>query len=226
MMQPIPKPNYCGQNWLEMHPTEGGRICRQCEKKMVDFSKASWAEIEKQQRQSDRGVCGMYNPKQLEYWGQEVPTRNTAFLKAIAITGLTMSFATASYGQKTHPSGTFVIEGKIIDETTSEKLAFVEVRLKNTMTGTLTDDEGDFRLVLSNTSSTSAPDTLEVNHFGYKSKQIILSGIEHSNRETTSKLNIALAPSTDLENVFYIPLPTPWQRVKWTLKKWFRWKEK
>jgi len=62
IMTTITKPKYCGQNWLEMQPTDGGRICGQCDKVIVDFSKMSWTEIEQLQRQNNNAVCGMYNP--------------------------------------------------------------------------------------------------------------------------------------------------------------------
>ncbi len=45
-MMTTAKPKHCGQNWLEMTPTENGRICRQCSKIIVDFSRKTWTEIE------------------------------------------------------------------------------------------------------------------------------------------------------------------------------------
>ncbi len=29
-MTTLPKPKYCGQDWLKMTPTDGGRICGHC----------------------------------------------------------------------------------------------------------------------------------------------------------------------------------------------------
>ena len=81
-MTKILKPNHCDQNWLEMTPTNGGRICEKCNKRIVDFSKMNWAQIERIQNQNNNAVCGMYNHKQLENWGHELPTFSNSIKKA------------------------------------------------------------------------------------------------------------------------------------------------
>ena len=220
-MTSIPKPKHCGQNWLEMNPTNGGRICRQCDKIIVDFSNKSWAEIENIQRQNNNGVCGMYKPQQLDYWGQEIPTNNHSFLKAVAITGLTVSFATSLHGQKIDILDSIVIEGKIIDETTSEELLFASVHLKNCKIKTLTDHEGNFKLVLRNIPRIPMPDTLEINSIGYQKKQIAINDVNKI-KVDSGKLNLTLAPETKNITAFYVRKPTLVQRIKWKLNKWFR----
>jgi len=80
-----PKPRHCGQNWLEMQPVEGGRMCGQCEKKITDFSKMRWSAIEAIQQQNNNTVCGMYHPKQLEHWGKEIPKADPMLRKASVI---------------------------------------------------------------------------------------------------------------------------------------------
>lgn len=224
-MTTIPKPKHCGQNWLEMNPTIGGRICRQCDKKIVDFSNKSWAEIEKIQRQNNNGVCGMYNPLQLDFWGQEIPTSNHSLLKAAAIAGLTISFATTSYGQTINMADSIVIKGKIIDEITSEELPFANVLLKNCKIKTVTDIDGNFKLVLRNIPSMLLPDTLEVNCIGYQKKQIIISNFDNLKVEN-GELNLTLAPEREDITAFYVQKPTLRQRINWKFKKWFGRREK
>jgi hypothetical protein len=231
-MTTIPKPKHCGQNWLEMKPTEGGRICAQCDKKIVNFSNMSWSEIEKLQRQNNNAVCGMYSKQQLDNWGQEIPIYNNSLLKAAAITGLTVTFATSAYGQTINSADSLVIKGKIIDETTSEELPFVNVLLKNNKVGTATDTEGNFKLVLRNISSKPMPDTLEVIYIGYRKKQIIFKDIKEINNSENKikpddgKLNLTIAPSTENIIAYYVHKPTLGQRIKWKLKKWFGRKKK
>jgi len=70
----IPKPQFCSQGWLEMEKVEGGRLCGECQKVMTDFTKMKWAEIEKIHSNSKEPVCGMYSKKQLDHWGNEVPS--------------------------------------------------------------------------------------------------------------------------------------------------------
>lgn len=224
-MTAIPKPKHCGQNWLEMNPTIGGRICKQCDKKIVDFSNKSWAEIEKIQRQNNNGVCGMYNPRQLDYWGQEIPTYKHSLLKAATIAGLTVSFATPSHGQSINIADSIVIKGKIIDEATSEELPFTNVLLKNCKIKTWTDIDGNFKLVLRNLPSIPMPDTLEVSYIGYQKKQIIISDFSKIGVEG-GQLNLTLAPETENITAFYVPKPTLGQRIKFKFKKWFGRREK
>ncbi len=80
------KPQPCKQNWAEMKPTEGGRVCSQCEKTIVDFSNMKWQQIHNFQADRNFEICGFYNPKQLEYWGQEIPKKSCLnFAKSAAI---------------------------------------------------------------------------------------------------------------------------------------------
>lgn len=232
IMTMIPKPKHCGQHWLEMTPTDGGRICGRCDKKIVDFSKMSWAEIEKIQSQNNNAVCGMYNPKQLDNWGQEIPTNNNSLLKAVAITGLTVSFATSTFGQTINTADSIVIQGKIIDKTTSQGLPFADVVLKNSKVGTMTDYKGNFKLVLRNVPSTPMPDTLEVKYIGYSKKQIIYKDIKEINnskkRNNHEYGDIVLSLVEDKNNglLFYVSKPTLRQQIKWKINKWFRRKRK
>ena len=223
-MTSIPKPKHCGQNWLEMNPTKGGRICKQCDKVIVDFSNKSWAEIEKIQKQNNISVCGMYNPQQINFWGQEISTNNNIILKKIAFTGLTVSLATSSYGQTINRSDSIVIEGKIINEATNEELPFAFLLLKNANIKTMTDFNGNFKLILKNIQSIPMPDTLEIISLGYQKKQIIINDFNKIKVES-GKLNLTLAPDRENITYYYVQKPTLGERIKWKIKKWFRRRE-
>ena len=177
----IPKPKHCLQNWLDMNHTNGGRICGQCDKKIVDFSKMSWIEIENLQRQNNNTVCGMYNQKQLDNWGQEIPTHKDSLLKVAAITGLTISLTLPTYAQTINTTDSVVIKGKIIDEKDGEGLPWAKVILKNSKVGTTTDIDGNFKLIVRSIPTLPLTDTLEVNYIGYIKKQIILKDIKEIN---------------------------------------------
>lgn len=227
-MTALPKPKYCDQNWLEMSPTIGGRICGQCDKKIVDFSKMSWLEIERLQSHHENSLCGMYAPKQLDNWGKEIPTLNTSFLKATVLTGLSLSVATSSFGQVSDTSDTIIIAGKVIDETTSELLPFTALQFKNSKVGTVTNAEGYFELVLQNLSDTPQPDTLVVSYLGYHNKQFIFSDLRELNSSENSgsvkdgKLHLSLEPNESQIISFYVRKPTLRQRVKLKFRKLFR----
>ena len=224
-MASIPKPKHCGQNWLDMTPTEGGRICGQCEKKIVDFSKASWTEIEALQKQHNQSLCGMYHPKQLEHWGTEVPKFGNSFLKAAAINVLTVSLTVATYGQNTTDS--LIIEGMVLDRETGEQLPFAQVRLINNHLQTVTDIDGNFKLVLNNIPSAPMSDVLEVVYPGYSNKKLVFDDLKHLDQKQTGaqlkngKLEIDLSSESEI-NAFYVHMPSRKERFKQKIRSWFR----
>lgn len=224
-MPSIPKPKHCGQNWLEMAPVQGGRICGQCEKKIVDFSKSSWTEIESLQKQHNQSLCGMYHPKQLEHWGKEVPKSDNFLLKAAVITGLAVSLAAAAYGQNTTDS--LIIEGMVFDSETGEQLPFAQVRLINNQLQTITDIDGNFKLVLNNISSAPMPDVLEVVYLDYPNKKLVFSDLKHLDQTQTDahlkngKLEIDLSSESEI-TAFYVHMPTRKERMKRKIRSWFR----
>ncbi len=224
-MAPVPKPKHCGQNWLDMVPTQGGRICRQCEKKIVDFSKSSWTEIEALQKQHNHSLCGMYHPKQLEHWGTEVPKFGNSLLKTAAITGLAVSLAVTAYGQNTTDS--LIIEGMVFDSETGEQLPFAQVRLINNQLQTVTDIDGNFKLVLNNIPSAPMPDVLEVVYLDYADKKLVFSDLKHLDQTQTGaqlkngKLEIDLSSESEI-TAFYVRMPTRKERLKQKIRSWFR----
>ena len=97
------KPQNCNQDWSKMTPAEGGRICGSCEKLIVDFRKKSWKEIETKQSANNNSLCGLYDQKQLDHWGKEVPKSNSCS-KILLYTSmiLSMNAATSELQGKTN----------------------------------------------------------------------------------------------------------------------------
>lgn len=81
----IKKPLPCNQQWDEMLPVEGGRICTGCLKLVTDFRKYSWADIENVHTKSSIHVCGIYSEKQLMNWGEQVSESRTSFPKLLTL---------------------------------------------------------------------------------------------------------------------------------------------
>jgi hypothetical protein len=80
-MNTIVKPLPCFQKWEDMAPYEGGRLCGGCGKVVTDFRKKSWTEIEQTHIKSSFPVCGIYDDKQINFWGQQVLSKNN-FLRS------------------------------------------------------------------------------------------------------------------------------------------------
>ena len=67
------KPLPCFQKYDDMLPADGGRVCMGCGKLVIDFTKSKWEDIEQKHLSKTDPTCGIYNPKQLVYWGKEIP---------------------------------------------------------------------------------------------------------------------------------------------------------
>jgi hypothetical protein len=90
-MASVPKFQACGQRWSDMTPVQGGRMCDECNKKVVDLTRKRWKQIERLHAQQP-GVCGMYTPTQVQHWGQEIPS-NSVCSKALAVTSMMLALA-------------------------------------------------------------------------------------------------------------------------------------
>lgn len=238
-MTKILKPNHCDQNWLEMTPTNGGRICEKCNKRIVDFSKMNWAQIERIQNQNNNAVCGMYNHKQLENWGHELPTFSNSIKKAASITGLTVFMALPSNAQTTKQAESIVIKGQIFDEKNNDVIIGAQIILKKNNMVSTSDFDGNFQILVPNISSALVSDTLVVTYNGYLTKQIILNDIKDVHvsdakiRKNHGGLKIFLSLDQELQQnldevtiiKYAVRKPTLKQRIHFKIKKWFGKKE-
>ena len=245
----LPKPKYCKQEWLEMKPTDGGRICGQCEKTIIDFSKMTWKQIKELQENHKNSLCGMYAKRQLKHWGQEPAPLNLPYKSAIAASSILLTLGqltpTESYSQtiEQHQNTpeilninendsqfidslkNVIIEGVITtknEDGTIAPLPFANVYLRHLKIGAVTDFEGKYRIEINEDIQTIRKDTLTVTYIGYISNNIILNELPLGQ----STMNIELI--VDLENItyFYVKKPSIRKRIGWSFKKWFGKKEK
>ncbi len=219
----IPKPKHCEQNWLDMKPANGGRMCGQCQKKIIDFSKMKWAKIEKLQAEFNNELCGMYNPKQLDNWGREVP--KTSLNKLLVVTAAVSTFGTSlkldaqndsllKVKNKIFVSGT--IKGKLKNGNT-ELLPYATVFLKDTKYATTTNDSGYYKLDITEFGSAIADQYLTFMSIDYDRLDIKLNTELQENNEC----NVILTQKEKELAVFYVEAPTLKNRIKWKLRKWF-----
>lgn len=223
-MKTIPKPKYCGQEWLEMTPIKGGRICGQCHKSIIDFSKMSWKEIEQLQGEKYNSACGMYSSKQLENWGREIPKAKDNIIRFATITSICIAFTGTANAQ----ADSLLFKGRVIDRTTKEPLPFALVTLKNLKDTSQTDFDGNFKFTIKNLPSEPYKDTIEVNYLGYLPLLVTfddLNSIKDTNaKPSLNNFELGLMPNPDIESTaFYVEEPTIGNRIKWKLRRWFGW---
>jgi len=84
-------------------------------------------------------------------------------------------------------SQSFTVTGSVIDDSNNESLIGVNIKVVGTSNGTITDDNGNFKIELNN------PDyTLDFSYLGYETQSVKVNN--------TQTLNIRLTPATQLLN--------------------------
>lgn len=196
----IPKPSYCAQDWLAMQEVPGGRICGACEKKIIDFTGKSWREIESLQRENNHALCGMYSQKQLDHWGQEVPSIGMNMKAVAAVSSLLLSIATPALAKavsapemvqtdtlqtpqplepidtNSTPCCAYTFVGTVTDHL-GEPLPFVEVTLKGFNVGSMTDFDGRFQFEVTGAPAVLKDSFLQAKIIGYEDYQIKLTNL-------------------------------------------------
>jgi len=164
----------CDQNWATMPKIEGGRLCEQCDTKMIDFSGMTNLEIIKIHAETEGRVCGHYLPSQLSSPFQEKKEIDQPSFLANALLGLTTMATTLFVNPSTsggqipvekveqnqehqvsqRDSGHIgqvqqhvVLKGQVIDDNATP-LPFASVYVKETDWGVSADEFGLFTLIL------------------------------------------------------------------------------
>ncbi|MGB1032050.1 MAG: carboxypeptidase-like regulatory domain-containing protein [Flavobacteriales bacterium] len=218
-----------------MKPTNGGRMCEQCSKTVVDFSKKNWNEIEEIQQKGGNSICGKYNPKQIEHWGMQVPssipapTSRAALIAASAV-ALTLGQVTPSEShaqtleqhQTAQPKDgramldslsrvapqPIVIEGMVnekLEDGTLEPLIIASVFLLRSKEGVPTNFDGEFKFVTNQSLESLKKDTLVVSFIGFTTHFVPLNDFSPEN----GQMNIELKPSEFMvTTAFYVEVPS------------------
>lgn len=209
------KPKHCDQNWLDMHPVEGGRLCGKCEKKIIDFTGMSWAEIMRVQRENGFAACGMYSPKQLKHWGKEVPKPSCEkWLKAAVITAAMAigSSGNAQVVDTAYVNSGIEIRGTVFgvgERTFHEPLPMAKVVIKENGKGVLTDMDGQFVLKFGPEEDWIKACTLEVSSLDYDSFEIPIQEILRNGQGNASEpLKITLEATELHISHFYVDVPS------------------
>jgi hypothetical protein len=237
----IPKPIKCGENWLDMRPTQDGRICAKCNKKIYDFRKKSWNEIENLHLNSSQPVCGTYSEKQLDNWGTKIERSNWSSIKyMLTLVGMLESRISNSQDNSiTEKNGLKITQGIVqyqnknikdqLTDTVKSKflkgkvsskdgtvLPGVNVTIKNTSIGTVTDADGEFSMSFEDIPERTNQ-TLVFSFIGLKTSEIPFR-VEYW---THSTINIKMEEDLSQLSEFYVTRPSFWQRIKNSFRRTF-----
>ncbi|MEZ0130662.1 carboxypeptidase-like regulatory domain-containing protein [Flavobacterium sp. LBUM151] len=178
----IPEP--CHENWLEMSPTEKGKFCSNCQKNVVDFTKASDREILLEYNKNEN-LCGRFRTSQLDRNLISPKEKKSIWMIAaasvIAFLGLGNQTAKAQgkprieqTDKKQISDSTTVTtsdksnySGIVLDEK-NNPLPGASVIINGTKTGTQTDVDGKFLI------EAKKGDVLKILFIGYKNAEIKL----------------------------------------------------
>jgi hypothetical protein len=225
-MTTLPKPKHCGQSWLEMTATDKGRICGQCSKVIIDFSKMSWFDIEMIQQQNNNSVCGMYSARQLGYWGKELPTSNCSKIVATTAMLVSLTASTLTIGQVIIPKDNVsktIISGTVTGKSEQgfiDTLGFTVITLKSTKIGVMADERGHYQLDITDYIDTLSSPTVIYSMVGYHNLELKL------NRKTQGEIKFDAQLEQGEVIYFSVSKPTFGQQIKWKFQKWFGRKDK
>jgi hypothetical protein len=249
----IPQP--CSESWAAMTPTTAGRHCASCAKTVIDFTGLSDAEILAQLARAGRGgTCGRFRAGQLARSLQPLalaPARGwRAWLAAaVAVWGLREIGSVGAQAQAPTEQRTadaaqlpqqlglkhkdnyeglarpLLLQGNVLDASTQEGLPGVAVVLKGTTTGTATNYEGAFSLMLPADYHLGEEVVVEVRCLGY---------VTQEHRLAAAQLGQPLRFAMEVEvkgfmgevvvtSLYYRPLPpAPWhpRRLYYWGKYW------
>ncbi len=187
----------------------------------------SWAEIDSIQKQNNNSLCGMYSPRQLEYWGMEVPQSNTyKYISATALM-LLLTVSTNSFGQSISSPDSIsktIVKGLVTGRYSGEidTLQYTSIWLKNSKIGTVTDENGRYQLDITNFIDPLQKPTLVFSYVGFTTLELQL------NPDSKGEIvfDAQLEESIDMDIVYYASKPTLWQKINWRFKRLLHHKEK
>ncbi|HYC83746.1 MAG TPA: carboxypeptidase-like regulatory domain-containing protein [Chryseosolibacter sp.] len=186
----IPRP--CTEKWDNFLPMPGGGFCQSCSKSVVDFTKMTDDEIRTALQRSPGKVCGRFYPDQLKtytYPGAVPIKPGLALLKAAAVSALLLFVSKSSSAQphsarvKTESvqearnndaqaearAEKITVSGVVRSSEDGSVLPGVNVILKGTTTGTVTDIEGRFQLAV------TTDDVLVFSFIGFETQEYQIS---------------------------------------------------
>lgn len=178
------------------------RYCSHCSKSVSDFTQLTDDQILEKITKTNGKICGRLTEKQLQqdYILRKQSDTNSIipkFLSGLLLLGLADNIKANEFKSKTEivenrhldnegeqdkreiqtatkDSLKNIIDGQVIDAETKEPLMFANVIIKDKKIGTVTDENGNFRLVIPD-SLLSDKITLVIKYVGYKETEFLIN---------------------------------------------------
>ena len=182
----------CHENWNIMTLTQKGKFCKSCSKEVIDFTKLSDADISRTVLKTDN-VCGRFKETQLN---KEIKTiQKNSFSKIAASLALVSTIAASqplfsqskkdSIENVSHRMGKVFVKNDSVDKfiiikgnvkEVSGSLPGVNIHLKGTAIGAVTNFDGNFSIKIPNKKRNSY--ILVISYLGYKDQEIDILSIK------------------------------------------------
>lgn len=103
----------CSQKWSEMTPTEKGRFCDSCQKKVFDVTTLTDNELLQMAKENPHGFCGQFRKDQLNRAIIETQFKSKSRLNAF-VAGVFVALGAGTTSAQSAPSHT--VQTQVIDE--------------------------------------------------------------------------------------------------------------
>lgn len=232
------KPPPCYQDWNAMEIVDGGRICAQCDKTIVDFTKVTWENILEHQKKTQFTTCGKYSEKQITHWGYQPPRVDLAWFRKSSFTGLfiLLGFKVAYAQEVEKPSIEIVgdtvqflsdttekyqlanFRGVVIDSSTGESIPFVMLKTLDGKKNVYTDVDGCFKIEVNSADLNNGMLSVKLIYAGSESREYLLK----KNMVNELSLSIKKLEVVIIDRSFRVADPKPTLKPIRTIKNWFK----
>ncbi|MEQ8810148.1 MAG: carboxypeptidase-like regulatory domain-containing protein [Imperialibacter sp.] len=184
----------CSENWTDFEARPEGGFCQSCQKTVVDFTQMSDQEILRYFSDRQSHACGRFHPTQLKAYAQvTVPTTHSGWkwLQAGFLTALLVFESGRADAQSVSDKNEVeniqskdnktekregnqegrTVKGTIVDRESKERLPGINVILKGSTTGAVSDIDGEFLFP----KQLMPGDILVFSYIGYTSKEYTVS---------------------------------------------------
>lgn len=180
-------PKACTEDWDTFDPKEEGRHCKVCSKVVVDFTRMTDNDIIAYLSTHSERICGRLGHRQLKTYtvGSDIAVRpGFGLVKAGVISLLLVLTSRPIHAKLPEPvpvtivssenysedvPKAYVLTGQVVSSEDGEPFPGVNVTLKGTKNGTVTDSEGRFKI-----GPVEPGQVLVVSFIGYKTFEYVV----------------------------------------------------